>query len=108
MNQSGLDPTYTNAFGRTSNVQQREDLQLNKVQITTFGWIPSSKLRYVACVWSANTRLGQLSQVVVAGNLTYTFNPHLMFGEGILIVDVRYRMTSTDAGVKYRGFALEG
>jgi len=108
LNQSGLDPTYTNAFGRTSNVQQREDLQLNKVQITTFGWILSPKLRYVACVWSANTRLGQLSQVVVAGNLTYTFNPHLMFGEGILIVDVRYRMTSTDAGVKYRGFALEG
>ena len=36
LNQSGLDPTYTNAFGRTSNVQQREDLQLNKVQITTF------------------------------------------------------------------------
>ena len=29
----------------------------------------SSKLRYVAYVWSANTSLGQLSQIVVAGNL---------------------------------------
>jgi hypothetical protein len=67
LNQSGLDPTYTNAFGDTSNVQQREDLQLNKVQITTFGWILSPKLRYVAYVWSSNTSLGQLSQVVVAG-----------------------------------------
>jgi hypothetical protein len=83
LNQSGLDPTYTNAFGRTSAVQQREDLQLNKVQITTFGWILSPKLRYVAYVWSANTSLGQLSQVVVAGNLTYTFNPHLTVGGGV-------------------------
>jgi hypothetical protein len=83
LNQSGLDPTYTNAFGDTSNVQEREDLQLNKVQITTFGWILSPKLRYVAYVWSSNTSLGQLSQVVVAGNLTYTFNPHLTVGAGI-------------------------
>jgi hypothetical protein len=61
-------------------VQQREDLQLNKVQITTFGWILSPKLRYVAYVWSSNTSLGQLSQVVVAGNLTYPFNPHFTVG----------------------------
>lgn len=83
LNQSALDPTYTNAFGRTSNVQQREDLQLNKVQITTFGWILSPRLRYVAYVWSSNTSLGQLSQVVVAGNLSYAFSEHITVGGGV-------------------------
>lgn len=39
------------------------------------------------------------------GNIVFT--PGL-FGEGIAIDDVRYRMTSVDAGLKYRGFGLEG
>ena len=83
LNQTGLEPTYTNAFGRTSLVQQRQDLQLNKAQITTFGWIMSPKLRYLAYVWTSNTSLGQLSQVVVAGNLTYEFGPFLTVGGGV-------------------------
>jgi len=32
LNQRALEPTYTNAFGVTSNLQQRQDFQLNKVQ----------------------------------------------------------------------------
>jgi hypothetical protein len=46
------------------------------------------------------------SQIRVSDG-SVVFSPGL-FGEGILIDDVRYRMTSTDAGVKYRGFAFEG
>jgi hypothetical protein len=45
--------------------------------------ILSPKLRYVAYVWRSNTSLGELSLVVVAGNLTYTFNPHVTIGAGI-------------------------
>ncbi len=83
LNQTGLADTYTNAFGQTSPVQQRQDIQLNKAQITVFGWVLSPKLRYLAYVWTSNTSLGQLSQVVVAGNLTYELNPHLTVGVGI-------------------------
>lgn len=35
------------------------------------------------------------------------FNPGL-FGEGIAVTDVVYKMISFDAGVKYKGFSLEG
>jgi hypothetical protein len=51
LNQSGLDPTYSSAFGRMSSVQQREDLQLNKVRITVLS--PQAAPRRL--LWSANT-----------------------------------------------------
>ncbi len=35
------------------------------------------------------------------------FTPEL-FGENILVTDVQYKMLSFDAGVKYKGFSLEG
>jgi hypothetical protein len=35
------------------------------------------------------------------------FTPNL-FGQGISITDVRYRMASFDGGIKYHGFSLEG
>jgi hypothetical protein len=38
---------------------------------------------------------------------TVIFTPNL-FGPGITVQEVRYRMATLDAGVKYRGFALEG
>jgi len=37
LNQKGLDPTYTNAFGVTSTVKERQDLQVNKAQVYFFG-----------------------------------------------------------------------
>ena len=33
LTQAGTDPTYTNAFGKTSEIQRRQDLQLNKMQV---------------------------------------------------------------------------
>ena len=39
LNQLGLDSTYTDAFGNVKNVQQRQDFQLNKVQIKFLGWV---------------------------------------------------------------------
>ena len=83
LNQKGLDTSYTNAFGKTSTVKQRQDIQLNKVNIKFFGWVMDPDFRYLFYVWTSNTSLGQVSQVVVAGNLQYKINNNFNFGAGI-------------------------
>ena len=74
LNQLGLDSTYTDAFGNVKNVQQRQDFQLNKVQIKFLGWILDPKFRYFLYAWSSNASQGLGAQVVLAGNLNYAFN----------------------------------
>jgi hypothetical protein len=83
LNQLGLNPTYTDAFGNTKNVQQRQDFQLNKVQIKFLGWIMSEKFRYFLYAWSSNASQGLGAQVVLAGNLSYSFNKLFNVGVGI-------------------------
>ena len=83
LNQRRLDGTYTNSFGNTVDVKRRQDIQLNKVNIKFFGWFMEQKFKYLFYVWTSNTALGSLSQVVVAGNLNYTFNEHFTLGAGI-------------------------
>jgi hypothetical protein len=83
LNQQGLDETYTDAFGRTRQLDRRNDVQLNKVQLQTMGWIYDQKLRYFLYVWSSNPTMGQGAQVVVAGNLNYAFNDYFKLGVGI-------------------------
>ena len=83
LNQKGLDSTYTNSFGKTSSIKRRQDMQLNKVNIKFFGWIMDPKFRYLFYVWTSNTSLGQVSQVVVAGNLQYGINKYINVGAGI-------------------------
>ncbi len=83
LNQLGTDDSYTNAFGVTRSVQQRQDMQLNKMQVYFFGWLLDPKFRYLAYVWTSNASLGQTTQVVVGGNLTYQFSGHLTLGAGI-------------------------
>ncbi len=83
LNQLGLDSTYKDAFGNTKNVQQRQDFQLNKVQIKFLGWIMSPKFRYFLYAWSSNASQGQGAQVVLAGNLNYAFAKYFNVGAGI-------------------------
>jgi hypothetical protein len=83
LNQLGLNPTYTDAFGNVKNVQQRQDFQLNKLQIKFLGWILSPKFRYFLYAWTSNASQGLGAQVVLAGNLTYSFNKHLSVAAGI-------------------------
>jgi hypothetical protein len=83
LNQLGLDPHYTDAFGNVKNVQQRQDFQLQKVQIKFLGWMLDPKLRYFLYAWSANTSQGLGAQVVLAGNLNYNFNKMFSVGAGI-------------------------
>ena len=44
LNQKGLDPTYTDSFGNTKTVQQREDVQLNKFFLPFSGWFLTPKM----------------------------------------------------------------
>lgn len=129
LNQKGLEPTYTNAFGVTSTLQQRQDFQLNKVQIKFLGWIGNPKFRYFLYAWTSNASMGLPAQVVLAGNLNYTFNNHFAVGSGIfslpgtrsvegnfpfwLGVDTRliadeYMRPSYSSGVKASGMITPG
>jgi hypothetical protein len=83
LNQKGLDPSYTDFFGNTFTVKQREDVQLTKFFLPFSGWFLTPKFRYYLYVWSANTGQGDPAQVVGAGNLSYTFNRHVTLGGGI-------------------------
>ncbi|HLO80853.1 MAG TPA: hypothetical protein VK166_07845 [Chitinophagaceae bacterium] len=83
LNQSGLDDTYTDYFGRPSVIKKRNDLQFQKVMLYFKGWLFDPKFRYLFYVWTSNTSQGQSAQVVVAGNLQYQFNKYLDLGVGI-------------------------
>jgi hypothetical protein len=83
LNQRLLDSSFTNAFGTVTNIQRRQDVQLQKVQIKLLGWIMSPKFRYFLYTWTSNPTQGQGAQVVVAGNLNYTFNKHFTLSAGI-------------------------
>jgi hypothetical protein len=82
-NQTGLDDTYTDSFGRTRELDLRNDVQLTKVIVYFKGWVLDPAFRYLTYVWSANTSQGQGAQVVLAGNLSYRFNEEFNLGAGI-------------------------
>jgi hypothetical protein len=83
LNQKGLDPTYTDYFGNTHEVKQREDFQLNKFFSPFSGWFLTPRFRYYLYVWSSNPSQGDPAQVVGAGNLTYTLSRYASVGVGI-------------------------
>jgi hypothetical protein len=83
LNQKNLAPTYTNYFGVTSTLQQRQDVQINKVQIKFLGWVLDPKLRYFLYAWTSNASQGQGAQVVLAGNISYRFNKYFTLFGGI-------------------------
>jgi len=83
LDQLALEDSFTNSFGKTSAIDKREDIQINKVVAYFFGWLMDKKFRYMGYVWSANTSQGLAAQVVVAGFLNYNFNEHFKLGLGI-------------------------
>jgi hypothetical protein len=78
-----LDPLYTDAFGRTFQVDRRQDFQLNRLQILTRGWLFDPRLRWSFYAWTQNVSLGDEAQVVVGGNMTYKFSDLLSIQAGI-------------------------
>ncbi len=53
------------------------------MQIKFLGWIFDPKFRYFIYTWTSNPTQGQGAQVVVAGNLNYTFNKYVTLAAGI-------------------------
>ena len=83
LNQLGTKSTYTDSFGRTYNIDRRQDIQLAKVQLTFKGWIFDPKFAWNFYVWTSNASQGQGAQVVVAGNLHYDFSDAFQLYAGI-------------------------
>jgi hypothetical protein len=83
LNQLGLDANYIDAFGNLKTVQRRQDFQLQKVQIKFLGWVFDPKFRYFLYAWTSNPSQGLPAQVVLAGNLNYTFKDWFSVGAGI-------------------------
>ena len=83
LNQSGIDPTYTDSFGTVRTIDRREDFQLNKFFLPFSGWFLDPKFRYYLYVWSTNTAQGDPAQVVGAGNISYVMNSYATIGLGI-------------------------
>lgn len=129
LNQRALEPTYTSYFGVTTTLQRRQDFQLNKVQIKFLGWMMDKRFRYFLYAWTSNASQGEGAQVVLAGNLNYSFSPHFAVGSGIfslpgarsvegnfpfwLAVDSRliadeYMRPSYSSGVKASGIITKG
>jgi hypothetical protein len=82
LNQKGLHDSYTDAFGRTSRVKQRQDIQNNKINMGVRGWIFDPRLRYSAFAWTANTSQGDADQVAVGGFLFFDANARLTIAAG--------------------------
>jgi hypothetical protein len=83
LNQHGMRDTYTSAFGENFDVTPREDFQLAKVQITLRGWLFDPRFGYNAYVWTSQASQGLGAQVVVAGNINWTFASWLRLYFGI-------------------------
>ncbi len=50
LNQKGLDKNYTDDFGQTTSIDRRNNFQLNKVTLYSFGWILDPKFHYLLYV----------------------------------------------------------
>ena len=83
LNQKGTDSTYKDSFGNVTSLQERQEIQLLKVQIKFLGWLLNEKFCHFVYAWSSNATQGQGAQVVLAGNLNYDFNEHLTLSAGI-------------------------
>ncbi len=83
LNQRALEDSFTDSFGRTQDLRLRQDMQLQKVNLSFKGWLFDPDFRYLFYTWTSNTSQGQSAQVVVAGNLSYRFNDAFSLAGGI-------------------------
>ena len=84
LNQLASDPEYTyKSTGQTVDIDRRQEIQILKVQIKFLGWLFSPRFRYFLYAWSSNANQGLGAQVVLAGNLNYTFANWFTLSGGI-------------------------
>ena len=83
LNQLDLNDFYTDAFGRTFEIDRRQDIQLNRLQFILHGWLFDERFRYFWYAWTQNVSQGDPAQVVVGGNISYKFGDGLTAMAGI-------------------------
>ena len=83
LNQLDLNDFYTDAFGRTIEIDRRQDIQLNRLQFILHGWLFDERFRYFWYAWTQNVSQGDPAQVVVGGNISYQFGDGLTAMAGI-------------------------
>jgi len=83
LNQLDLNEFYTDAFGRTFEIDRRQDIQLNRLQFILHGWLFDERFRYFWYAWTQNVSQGDPAQVVVGGNISYKFGDGLTAMAGI-------------------------
>jgi hypothetical protein len=84
LNQLASEPEYTYvSTGQTNAIDRRQEIQLLKVQIKFLGWLFNPRFRYFLYAWSSNANQGLGAQVVLAGNLNYTFTNWFTLGGGV-------------------------
>ena len=83
LNQLDLNRFYTDAFGRTFELDRRQDIQLNRLQFILHGWLFDERFRYFWYAWTQNVSQGDPAQVVVGGNISYQFADALKTTAGI-------------------------
>jgi hypothetical protein len=86
LNQGGLKETYTDSFGRKFEVQKRQDVQLNRLQLQFRGWMFDPRFRWTFYAWTQNPSQGDPAQVVVGGNINYTFSDAFRLWAGIFSI----------------------
>ncbi|MBK0404691.1 hypothetical protein I5M27_16980 [Adhaeribacter sp. BT258] len=83
LNQQGINSSYTDAFGRTFNLQKRNDLQFQKVMLYFKGWLFDLNFRYLLYGWTSGSNNGQNGSVIIAGNVQYKISDFLDLGVGV-------------------------
>lgn len=83
LNQKNFDDTYTDSFGNNYDIDIRNDVQLQKVNLTFKGWLFDPDFTYKIYTWTANTSQGDPAQVVVAGYMNYHFSDYFNFAGGV-------------------------
>ena len=66
-----------------SELDLRQDIQLNRLQWGLHGWLFDERFRYFWYAWTQNVSQGDPAQVVVGGNITYKFDDALTATAGI-------------------------
>jgi hypothetical protein len=84
LNQTAIsNEPYVDAFGRSFILKERQELQVQKINLYLSGWFLDPKFRYLVFLWTQNAAQGLGAQLVLGGNIQYVFSKYFSLGAGI-------------------------
>jgi hypothetical protein len=85
LNQTALDPSYTDSFGRVLPLSDiRNDVQFQKMSWNFKGWLFDPNFRYYFFFWTSNSQMGEGAQVVLGGYFQYRFSDLITVTAGVM------------------------